>query len=355
MKSLSFSLVWFVLLAGCVAPTPVATPIPTFTVTSTSVPPTPAPTTTPTELSSSTLLEKSDYQEVTDPEDHLMKEFPGSKVYRNGSDVVVINKELGLNLVGQTIMGDTGISLTLLYTPEIYQLNLRKNLSTSVRKESLGQYADLIGYKPGGERIGGYLDLSGYQNIRGMINTVAILSDLNNHSVEPGVDLERYQPQPDQIFVIVFSTTGEKNSIANSLPEDSRKKMAGSFAYRITNGKRLYWSNMIDISSNKTMIIATDFLAETSPEWLSSITKDDLNTYFPTQLALLSINEPLLWLAKEVADNTDYQAYDPIYRNGGIWREYGRELNILFERLGLTTGDFTVPGLDIKEVNVISF
>ena len=120
------------------------------------------------------VLVKGDYQVVTDTEDSLLKIISGSEVYRSGSEVAAINKATGINLVGQTITGENGNTLTILNSDGIYDRLINSNLITKIPIGSLGIYSDLVGYKPG-EKISGYLDYTGVPNINGFINTLALL------------------------------------------------------------------------------------------------------------------------------------------------------------------------------------
>lgn len=215
----------------------------------TEVAPTPIPTkevpSTPTaEVIESTYQLEDGVQLERMEKGQLVELFPGSEVFMSErGDVVIINKETGIQLAGQRIETKYG-SYTFLMADSAYQYIIRSildekeiNLDEEVilsrypadwvannkfKQEVLKVVEDLRkiqGFKEGKESLGGYPNLAESPYKEELTRVISTLLALKEKEISLGsVNLANYQPKPKD-FVMVTMKPGNAQRLASILPE----------------------------------------------------------------------------------------------------------------------------------------
>jgi hypothetical protein len=174
----------------------------------------------------------------------LVELFPGSEVFMSErGDVVIINKETGIQLAGQRIETKYG-SYTFLMADSAYQYIIRSILdekeinldeeailsrypadwvaNNEFKQEVLKVVEDLQkirGFREGGESLGGYPNLTESPYNEELTRIISTLLALKEREISLGsVNLANYQPKPKD-FVMVTMKIGNAQRLASILPE----------------------------------------------------------------------------------------------------------------------------------------
>lgn len=196
---------------------------------------TPEPTQTPKLF----ILGSEGFEKLESGE--LVELFPGSEVYlAERGDVVIINRESGLQFAGQIVETKYGTFTLLLsdshYQEQVKRLLSEENLAVSASlsnypadwveerqfrqgvEEIISTLSRLQGFRDGSEHLGGYPNMVDNPYKEEIMRIISSLIDLKEGKIGFDVNLVTYQPEAKD-FIMIYMKPFNAVRLANILPK----------------------------------------------------------------------------------------------------------------------------------------